>query len=70
MVEELLQQLRLRDLVFDVLVVEEVVIQHHHHHLHLHPLHLLSGAPLFGQLFTLPLSSRQQRVNVMCGSPC
>jgi hypothetical protein len=67
-VEELLQQLRLRDLVFDVLVVEEVVI-HLHQRSHLHQIPL-SGVLLFGQLFTLPLSSRQQRVNVMCGSTC
>jgi hypothetical protein len=46
-VEELLLLLLLniRDLVFDVLVVEVVVI---HLHLHLHLLHLLSGVLLFG----------------------
>jgi hypothetical protein len=48
-VEELLLLLLLniRDLVFDVLVVEVVVI-HLHLHLHLHLLHLLSGVLLFG----------------------
>jgi hypothetical protein len=47
-VEELLLLLLLniRDLVFDVLVVE-VVIQHRLHH-HLHLLHLMSGVLLFG----------------------
>jgi hypothetical protein len=68
-VEELLQQqLKLKDLVFDVLVVEEEVIQHRlHHHHHQIP---MSGVLLFGQLFILQLSSRQRRVNVMCGSIC